>query len=207
MRPGLLDDVDFHVGSSFRVVLCEFVLCNQSVCALDVAAISRIFICLDKLKVFLWICNTFQIFVPRLLNKFEVALYAFLHAVVYSEIVLDRCQSPWRIFLLRLHVHALALPGCPAFHSEVVMILGCQLALSPSGFQDCLGDDGTVYQDSVCSRVLLHVLSYVFDESLLFLCDCHLAYLLNKKGQPGGRPGCFVLLIPPNRRIQCLRSR
>ena len=192
---------------SFLVVFSEFVLSDQLVVVFDVCARCGISVVFDCLQVFLRIRDSSQILVPLQLDKFKVSLDAFLHAVVNPEVILDGRQGSWLVFLLGGKVDALAGPFGSAFHSEVVVILRGQLALSPSGFQDCLGDDGTVYQDSVCSRVLLHVLSYVFDESLLFLCDCHLAYLLNKKGQPGGRPGCFVLLISLNRRIQCLRSR
>ena len=156
------------------VVFGEFVRRDQLVVALDVCARCGVSVVLDCLQVFLWIRDASQILVPLQLDEFKVSLDAFLQAVVDSEVILDGCQCSWLVFLLGGKVDALAGPLGSAFQTEVVMILGCQLALSPSGFQDSLGDDGTVYQDSVCSRVLLHVLSYVFDESLLFLCDCHL---------------------------------
>ena len=192
---------------SFLVIFSEFVLSDQSIVVFDVCARCSIFVVFDCLQVFLRIRDSSQILVSLQLDKFKVSLDAFLHAVVNPEVILDGRQGSWLVFLLGGEVDALAGPFGSAFQSEVVMILRGQLALSPSGFQDRLGDDWAMHEDAVNVGVLLYVLCDLLDESLLFLCDCHLAYLLNKKGQPGGRPGCFVLLISLNRRIQCLRSR
>lgn len=112
------------------------------------------------------------------------------------EVILDGRQGSWLVFLLGGEVDALAGPFGSAFQSEVVMILRGQLALSPSGFQDCLGDDWAMHEDAVNVGVLPYVLCDLLDESLLFLCDCHLAYLLNKKGSLVAALGalCFLFL-------------
>ena len=173
---------DFTHCCFLLVVFGEFVRRDQLVAALDVCARCGISVVLDCLQVFLRIRDSSQILVSLQLDEFKVSLDAFFQAVVDSEVILDGCQGSWLVFLLGCEVDALAGPLGSAFQTEVVVILGGQLTFSPSRFQDRLGDDRAMHEDSINVGVLLYALCDLLDESLLFLCDCHLAYLLNKKG-------------------------